>query len=239
MNSKAIFYLLVPLLLSGCNSQTKNTTSDTATDTIGTTSVTAVEVEETPAMCGWKCHGLLGRVKSVRYANGACLEFNSDGNLTQEITVWEWEGNKSTDTLTNVYSSPNAYSRGEDCTYKIEYEKNTRSEVEQGGEYFRDSFTFDNLGRLIKSNPNVGFGALTIEYKYDSEKDKLPSMQTDEGGDESGIYLTVNKFEYLKTDTKGNWTERKVTRKAMQTDEEEKKSVTTETLTEKREITYF
>ncbi len=242
MNSKTILFLLVSVLLSGCTGKAKEAVQTPAVTTggTGTTPTGAVAVEETPAMCGWKCYGLLGRVKSVKYDTGGYLEFNSDGNLTKQTTVWVLEdGSKHTHTVTNVYSSPNEYSSGGAYSYKIEYEKNTRSEIEQGGEYFRDSFTFDNLGRLIKSDPNVGFSALTIEYKYPSEKDKYPSMQTENGSDETGTYTNVDKFEYLKTDSRGNWTERKVDRKIAQTDEQEKKSIHTEILLEKREITYF
>lgn len=200
------------------------------------------KTEDTPPMSGWKCYGLLGRVKSVKYPDGTCLEFNVDGNLTKKTTVWVFEdGSKHINTVTNIYSSLNEYSNGGAYEYKIEYGKNTRNEIEQGGEYFRDSFTFDKQGRLSKYHPNVDFDALTIEYKYKSETDFFPYKKIMEASYEGGggSEYTVSTFEYLKTDTKGNWIERKVISKTSGEDEEGKKSYNTETTIEKREITYF
>lgn len=200
------------------------------------------KAEDTPPMSGWKCYGLLGRVKSVKYTDGAYLEFNTDGNLTKRTTVLILaEGNKHMNTETNIYSSPNEYSNGGVYEYKIEYENNTRHEIEQGGEYFRDSFIFDNLGRLSKSEPNVSFDALTIEYKYKSETDIFPYKEIKNAGYEGGggSFSSVSTFDYLKTDTRGNWIERKIEIKGYDEDEEGKKSFKTNNITEKREITYF
>lgn len=239
MNSKFFLLLLAVPFLFGCNGRTKNLEQSVASvDSASVIPTTVVEAEETPAMCGWKCYGLLGRVKSVRYSDGSCLEFNSDGNLTKQISVSMGEGGKHIDTQINVYSSPNEYSCG-DTKYKIEYKKNTRSEIEQMEEHFSDRFIFDKLGRIAKFYPNMGFDALTIEYLYKSEKDVWPNIQTQDGGVEIGSSTIVNRFEYMKADNRGNWTERKIYRKVSETDEVDRKSVKTETLTEKREITYF
>lgn len=200
------------------------------------------KTEDTPPMSGWRCYGLLGQVKSVEYTDGTYLEFNVDGNLTKKTTVWVLEdGSKHINTVTNIYSNLNEYSNGGAYEYKIEYGKNTRNEIEQGGEYFRDSFTFDKQGRLSKYHPNVGFDALTIEYKYRSESDLFPYKEIENAGYEGGggSSSKVSTFEYLKTDIKGNWMERKVDCKISGVDEEDKKSYNTTTFSEIREITYF
>lgn len=202
------------------------------------------KAEDTPSMSGWKCYGLLGRVKTVEYTDGAYLEFNKDGNLTKKTSVWVLgDGSKYLNTVINVYSSLDEYTvaDGADYKVKIEYEKNIRNEIQQGGEYFRDSFTFDNFGRLSSSNPNVAFDALTIEYKYKSDTDIFPYKEIREGSGEGGdgSSTTVSSFEYLRTDTKGNWIERKVNRKISGIDGDDKKSYETKNHIEKREIIYF
>ncbi len=242
-------FILCTAILIGCNNKGKELEQSITADSVQVNS-TGSNVEsnsvkdDTPPMSGWKCYGLLGRVKSVKYTDGNYWEFNKDGNLTKKITIWVLEdGGKYANTVTNIYLSLNEYTvtDGTDYKIKIEYEKNTRNEIEQGGEYFRDSFTFDKQGRLSKYHPNVDFDALTIEYKYKSETDFFPYkkiMEASYEGGGGGEY-TVSTFEYLKTDTKGNWIERKVISKTSGEDEEGKKSYNTETTIEKREITYF
>ena len=248
MNLNIILSLFVLFLFVACNGKNKEKVQVLTTDT--TVVVTPIhkvttednETEETPAMSGWKCYGLLGRVKSVEYANGDAIEFNNNGNLTKSTTVWLAEdGGKQFHVVTNVYSTPNRYSNDGSYECKIEYKENTRYEIEQGGEYFRESFTFDSLGRVIKSEPNVGFDHIVFAYKYKSKTDKFPykviQNASYEGG--AGACYIVSTYEYLKIDSKGNWTERKVVCKTSAEDEENKKSYNIKTTIEKRDITYF
>lgn len=201
------------------------------------------KAEDTPPMSGWKCYGLLGRVKSVKYADNHSWDFNESGNITKVTTFWT-NGNKYIKTY--VYQSPNEYVLTDNewehkTKYKIKYEKNTRREIVQDVEPFESKFIFDKQGRLIQENPNVEFDALTIQYKYKSETDMFPYKEIEDAGYEGGggsSYI-VSTFEYLKTDVKGNWTERRVNRKISTVDEEDKKSYNTRTFIEKREITYF
>lgn len=198
-------------------------------------------------MSGWKCYGLLGRVKSVKYPDGTSLEFNMDGNITKITNVWLTEGgNKHTNIKTYTYQNPTEYTItdsewGHKTKHKIHYEKNTRTEIEQDGEPFESKFTFDKQGRLSKYHPNVGFDALTIEYKYRSESDLFPYKEIENAGYEGGggSSSTVSTFEYMEIDTKGNWLGRKVDCKISGVDEEDKKSYNTRTFSEVREITYF
>lgn len=208
--------------------------------------------EDTQAMSGWKCYNLIGQVKSVQYGDGSYLEFNEEGNLIKETSVWS-DGSKITKTYT--YQSPTEYSFtnnewGHQTKYKIKYEKNTRREIEQEGEYFESKFIFDKQGRLIQKEPNVEFDALTIQYKYKSEVDIFPDKEIEnasyEGGD--GSVSTISTFEYLKMDPKGNWTERNISQKITEdktdwdeTTGEEKQIKTTKNIAkiEQRKIIYF
>ncbi|MFV0538307.1 MAG: hypothetical protein ACK5M3_13205 [Dysgonomonas sp.] len=240
--------ILLIVLLTGCNKNRESTQSvivdSTSIDNSKSTTVQDLIKENIPPMSGWKSYGLLGRVKSVKYTDGDYWEFNKDGNMTKKTTAWVSEdGSTQTNTVTNTYSSSNEYTVTNGTSYKIkiEYEKNTRNEIEQGGEYFRDSFTFDNLDRLIRYSPNMNFDVVTIEYKYKDETEMFPYKEIEEAGYEGGggSYSTISTFEYLKTDTKGNWTERKVNCKISGVDGEDKKSYNTRTFSEIREITYY
>lgn len=206
-------------------------------------SIGATKTEESPLLSGWRCYGLLGQVKSVKYADGSSWDFNEVGNIIKNITVW---ADDQKQTQVYIYQSPTEYvltneEQQYQIKYKIEYGKNTRTEIMQDGEPFQSKFIFDKQGRLIQEEPNVEFDALVIEYKYNSEKDNFPYKKSEDAGFEGGggALLKVSIFEYLKTDIRGNWTERKVTCKTSGVDEQDKKSINTRTYTEKREITYF
>lgn len=214
------------------------------------------KTEDTPPMSGWKCYGLLGRVKSVKYADGGSLEFNTDGNITKITNVWLIEGGKKhTNIQTYAYQNLTEYTItdsewGHKIKHKIYYEKNTRTEIEQDGEPFESKFIFDKQGRLSKSYPNVGFDALTIEYKYKSDTDIFPYKEIENAGYEGGggSDYTISTFDYLKIDTRGNWIERNVSKKVTCNEtewgesvekEKTKTTVTNITKNQKREIIYF
>lgn len=241
---------LITVFFSACNNKNKQVDkiavgdSLVANNTEKALEVESVKIEETPAMCGWKCYGLLGRVKSVKYVSGAYLEFNTDGNLTKSITVWELEnGGKDFTKVTNTYSNSNKYS-SEGFEYKIECKNNVRNEMMQGLGSDSDykKFTFDKFGRIILFSLKVSFDFETTEYKYKNNTDLFPhkeiyNVSYDGDGDGSGV--TASTFEYLKTDRKGNWTKRKVNRKKSEADGEGKVSYKEKTIIEKREISYF
>lgn len=236
MNSRIILNLFIAFLLTACSGQNKDATQNNA----GDNTAIATEVENTPPMSGWKCHGLQGRVKSVKYADGAYLEFNKDGNLTKRIKVSAY-GKQSEERL---YKNPTMYILNsvyeEGTMYEISYKGDTRIEKQHTNtnEEHGDTYVFDKKGRLT----NYELSEMSIyseEYSYTSESERFPNMQSMSGGDETVTFLIVSNYEYLKTDNRGNWTERKVNRKISETDEEEKENVKTEALVEKREITYF
>lgn len=237
---KTCIFALCAVWLVACNNKSKEAEQVLATDSLETSNVKVDTIQslknETPAMSGWKCYGLYGKVKLVKYPNGNSLTFNTDGNLTKKTTVYEEYGEY---TQTRKYESPTKYTQ-DDLQYEITYKGNVRTEKRPNDnpEDMYTAFHFDKQGRLAKYE--ISEMSINEElYKYASDTDPFPVSYTFDGGDETGSYTTICTYEYLKTDSHGNWTERTVNEKRHIEDELGKKSLKVSTIKEKREITYY
>lgn len=240
-----IFYMI---LSTGCNNKSKeHKIAPTADSTITTnteqnTTLNLME-DDAPPMSGWKCYGLYGRVKSVKYTTGNCIEFNTDGNWTKRTIIYDGTEEHTED---RIYQSLIEYivEEGEYKTkYEIEYCKNARIEKVFGEnidtpETAYQRFLFDKQKRLAKFE-DVYMSTFSEEYKYTNDTSPFPASMVSEGGNCSSSYTTIHNYKYSATDNKGNWTERTIDIKEYEIDEEGKKSLKTSSITEKREITYF
>lgn len=262
MKLTVILCLFVAILLVACNGKSKKTaqavtTNTTKGDTLNQEAVMEpVEIEETPTMSGWKCYGLQGRVKSVKYTNGSSFDFNTDGNLIKKREILD-SGTSSDEYIyqtptqyTKIYSSDQDYKP----KYKISMKANTRIEtlIEGDGCDQDIVYVFDKLGRLAEEREESSCDYYyEHKYMYAAESAFLPdkSIKVSETyGDGTNTYKTEYKYEYVKKDNKGNWLERHATLKMTEStpnwdeiNNEEKIKVTTatKTLIEKREITYY
>lgn len=140
--------------------------------------------------------GLLGDVKSVVYSTGVTYEFNEDGELItgrEYLQKYRFKGEYETFNVLFL----------DGC---VRYETASENpELTWGHKY-----TFDKQGR-IKSYKYWTNYIEEYELIYRNETDALPYARIDNEGDEEGHTTKTFKYEYLKTDARGNWTERKVT----------------------------
>lgn len=181
--------LLMTLLLASCGGQAQKSQSE------------PVDQTSDVVMSGWKCYGLQGRVESVEYTDGTLWKFNTDGNIVLKKSESEDEERD--------YQSATKYVIDESL-YEIVFEDDLRKEmlVEDNEEGFFMGYRFDPQGRIINWVHAISYSLFVEEFIYPDATALLPSSYKTEGPNEN--FSSESKFEYLKTDEKGNWLERKV-----------------------------
>ena len=72
-------------------------------------------------------------------------------------------------------------------------------------------YLFDEQDRIIERKSQVRMIYLTETFTY-TGVNLLPDSKSVHDYDETGDYLTTDRYEYLEVDEHGNWLKRKVTR---------------------------
>lgn len=204
------------------------------------------KAEDTPKMSGWKCYGLLGRAKSVKYADGSYWTFNIDGNLVKTNRD-NRTGKPESWTKIITYPSPTKYKINDEYG-EIIYKGKTRTEITYDHCVSQGTYIFDDSDRLMEYKETSECDNLyvySVKYEYGASSEILPIKSVKKDGEYSNA---IYYFEYLKTDNRGNWLEVKIQSKITEItpswDESYKEGENNEKVTnriyiEKREITYF
>lgn len=254
--------LVLPIvLLTGCGNKNKELTQSISTDSIQASNTRYnVEqdsvVKDIPIMSGWKCYGLQGRVKSVKYTNGSYLDFNTDGNLVKKREILD----SGTSFDEYIYQTPTLYKKiyrdNQDYKpkYKISTKANSRIETLLDGDACDQDiiFVFDKSDRLIEKREESScdyYYEHTFTYAVESAFLPNKSIEISESyGDGTITTKTEYEYEYVKKDNEGNWLERQATQKITtstpnwdepNSEEKEKVRTTSKISIEKREIKYY
>lgn len=205
--------LLALALVAGAGSpvmaQTAKKTAATAKKAATTTGIAKSEMTDA------RCLGLYGPVKTVKITSNTngetqvtTYKFNAKGQLTS-ATKW---GN----TETYTWSTDTKYKKGS-TPVVITYGKNKRVDTEDVGESLSTTYIFNANGQLTTINRNMWLAESTSKYLYKTTSDKLPYKESSSGIDEGDEWSNVENYQYLSTDSHGNWTKRKVNGKYTET----------------------
>jgi hypothetical protein len=184
--------------------------------------------DEQIRMSGWRVHGLLGKVKSVKYSTGETLDFNADGNLIS--------GGRQ-------YENPSRYTWEGDIYDILFPDRNTRYDKWYSGtsEDIGITYRFDAQGRIVEAGNGLNYSLDIVKYVYAGQDDKFPSSVIYTNGDDVESRCTTYTYVYVSTDDTGNWTKRNVQKTVEDEyfDTGEKKIISTTSETETAEYVYF
>lgn len=151
--------------------------------------------------------GLYDRVSSVTDSEGKTIFFDIVGNI---MTI-EKENKYS---LIYKYNDDRTeYNRSDGGAYAVAYSDHKRSEMSTNESDTEGSveYLFDEQDRIIERTNHVRMTCITERFTY-TGTNLLPDSKSVHDYDETGDYLTTDRYEYLEVDEHGNWLKRKVIR---------------------------
>lgn len=165
------------------------------------------EMEVPHPLSARKGLGLYGSVESVTDNEGKVIRFDKVGNI---LTI----GSDNRTSQTYSYNiGRTEYSVNGFGPYVITYSNHKRSDM-RAHEYDTEGsveYLFDGQDRIIERKSQVRMTYLTETFTY-TGANLLPDSKSVHDYDETGDYLTTDRYEYLEVDKHGNWLKRKVLR---------------------------
>lgn len=150
---------------------------------------------------------IYGNVESVTDSEGKTTRFDKVGNI---LTI----GSDNRTSQTYSYNiGRTEYSVNGFGPYVITYSNHKRSDM-RAHEYDTEGsveYLFDGQDRIIERKSQVRMIYLTETFTY-TGANLLPDSKSVHDYDETGDYLTTDRYEYLEVDKHGNWLKRKVLR---------------------------
>lgn len=165
------------------------------------------EMEVPHPLSARKGLGLYGSVESVTDNEGKVIRFDKVGNI---LTIGN--GNRTSQTY-SYNTGRTEYNVNGFGPYIITYSNHKRSDM-RSHEYDTEGsveYFFDEQDRIIKRKEEVRMTYYTETYTY-TGTNLLPDSRNSHDYDETGDYLTTDRYEYLEVDKHGNWLKRKVVR---------------------------
>ena len=151
--------------------------------------------------------GLYGSVSSVTDSEGQTIFFNLVGN------IMSIQGQNGYSEVYRYNDGGTEYSRNDWGSYTIIYSDHKRSDMSKNESDMEGSveYLFDEQDRIIERKSQVRMIYLTETFTY-TGANLLPDSKSVHDYDETGDYLTTDRYEYLEVDEHGNWLKRKVIR---------------------------
>lgn len=192
----------------------------------------AVKKVNTPKFTSVQGYGLYGNVRTVTTGK-VTLSFDQNGNMVSNgANRYIYRG-------TDRYMIDNVIG-----PFRITCEGNLRKEVDEKGIEGTIEYEFDSRGRVVRYKYFDGMMPVVCKYVYEGTS-KYPSTMESSASYEDGTDVEICRYTYLETDSRGNWTKRRVKRTWKSTTygyENEPDKVSTKTepeFTETRTISYF
>lgn len=151
--------------------------------------------------------GLYGSVSSVTDSEGQTILFNLVGNI---MSIQRQNGHSE---VYRYNDEGTEYSKDNWGSYTITYSDHKRSDMSNNESDMEGSveYLFDEQNRIIERKSQVRMIYLTETFTY-TGANLLPDSKSVHDYDETGDYLTTDRYEYLEVDEYGNWLKRKVIR---------------------------
>ena len=150
---------------------------------------------------------IYGNVESVTDSEGKTTRFDKVGNILEISKGEEYS------LIYKYNDNRTEYSRSDWGSYTITYSDHKRSDMSKNESDMEGSveYLFDEQDRIIERKNQVRMTYLTETYTY-AGTNLLPDSRNSHDYDETGDYLTADRYEYLEVDKHGNWLKRKVVR---------------------------
>ena len=165
------------------------------------------ETETPHPLSARKGLGLYGSVESLTNSEGETTRFDKVGNILEISKGEEYS------LIYKYNDNRTEYSRSDWGSYTITYSDHKRSDMSKNESDMEGSveYLFDEQDRIIERKSQVRMIYLTETFTY-TGVNLLPDSKSVHDYDETGDYLTTDRYEYLEVDEHGNWLKRKVTR---------------------------
>ncbi len=181
-------------------------------------------VEEKVAYNDVACFGLYGPVKTVEQDGRLLAAFDRNGML-QKLDYYSRYLNYKRES-SDLYTCD---IRGADnfIPIRITIKNGERDDIDtQGnGDFACYKWMFDDAGRLISKRSSIEFYVTTVTYEYHGD-DRLPYKITSSEGEGGGSGDSSETYNYISTDSYGNWTKAKVEGSSVWSDDLEDHSAT-------------
>ncbi len=150
---------------------------------------------------------IYGNVESVTDSEGKTTRFDKVGNILEISKGEEYS------LIYKYNDNRTEYSRSDWGSYTITYSDHKRSDMSKNESDMEGSveYLFDEQDRIIERKNQVKMIYLTEKFTY-TGANLLPDSKSVHDYDETGDYLTTDRYEYLEADEHGNWLKRKVIR---------------------------
>lgn len=144
-------------------------------------------------------HGLYGNVRTVTTGK-VTLSFDKNGNMVSDgANRYIYRG-------ANRYMIDNVIG-----PFRITCEGNLRKEVDEKGIEGTIEYEFDSRGRVVRYKFFDGMMPVERTYTYEGTG-KYPCTMESSASYEDGVDVEICRYTYLETDSRGNWTKRRVKR---------------------------